>query len=29
VETLTVRLMQALKVCKGSEEIRAFMESPV
>ena len=29
VETLTVRLMQALKVCKGAEEIREFMERPV
>ena len=29
VETLTVRLMQALKVCSGAEEIRAFMERPV
>ena len=29
VETLTVRLMQALKLCRTPEEIRAFMESPV
>ena len=29
VETLTVRLMQALKLCHTPEEIRAFMESPV
>ena len=29
VETLTVRLMQALHYCGSSEEVRAFMESPV
>jgi hypothetical protein len=29
VETLTVRLMQALKVCNGADEIREFMERPV
>ena len=29
VETLTVRLMQALYYCGSAEDVRAFMESPV
>jgi len=29
IETLTVRLMQALKVCSTQDEIREFMERPV
>ena len=29
IETLTVRLMQALKLCSSPEDIRSFMEKPV
>ena len=29
VETLTVRLMQALRHCGSAQEVRAFMESPL